>query len=215
VPNNVITRIVAEPPKQLYAEMGIKSEIDDTTRFFRAWMDKPLQVGAIAPSSAALARAIANEVDVDSIGPVIELGPGTGAVTEALVEHGILPDRLVLVEFNPVFCEMLRARYPKALIVEGDAYDLIQHLETCPISAASAVVSGLPLYARTVERRVSLLRQAFKLLAPGAPFIQFTYAVTSPIPRQTPKVISHGSTRIWLNLPPARIWTYRDASRIA
>ena len=62
-------------------------------------------------------------------GPVIELGPGTGPVTEALVEHGVDPARLILVEFNPDFCRLLRTRYPAATVVQGDAYRLRRLLD--------------------------------------------------------------------------------------
>src|ERR1700749_2916351 len=99
----------------------------DEVAFIRHWIDKPLSMGAVTPSSKVLARAMARYVDVDAPGPVIELGPGTGAVTKALVEHGVEPERLVLVEFNPSFCRLLRTRYPEATVIQGDAYR-IQHL---------------------------------------------------------------------------------------
>src|SRR5437588_8768417 len=98
--------------------------IDDEFRFFRSWMEKPLAIGAVTPSGRALARTMASYVDPEIAGPIIELGPGTGPVTEALVAQGIEPARLVLVEFNPTFCRLLRQRYPKATVVQGDAYAL-------------------------------------------------------------------------------------------
>jgi phosphatidylethanolamine/phosphatidyl-N-methylethanolamine N-methyltransferase len=110
---------------------------------------------------------------------------------------------------------LLRVRYPGARIIHGDAYHLAHCVGGLALPLASAVVSGLPLYSRPVKERISLLREAFGYMERGAPFIQFTYAVTSPIPRATPGVISNGSAPVWLNLPPARIWTYRDATRIA
>ena len=74
---------------------------DDEVHFLRSWIEKPLTTGAVMPSSKVLARTMAAYVDPKSKGPVVELGPGTGAVTQALVEHGVDPARLVLVEFNP------------------------------------------------------------------------------------------------------------------
>ena len=59
---------------------------------------------------------------------MIELGPGTGPITEALVEHGVNPSRLVLVEFNPTFCQLLRQRFPEATVVQADAYRLRESL---------------------------------------------------------------------------------------
>src|SRR6202163_246921 len=90
--------------------------IDDEVRFIRSWLEKPLATGAVMPSGKLLARAMARLVDTSLPGPIIELGPGTGPVTEALVAHGVDPSRLVLVEFNPVFCRLLRSRSPAASV---------------------------------------------------------------------------------------------------
>jgi phosphatidylethanolamine/phosphatidyl-N-methylethanolamine N-methyltransferase len=213
--NDVIKRIVHDHMLGSDDPMDFRAEIDDAARFFRAWVDRPMQMGAIAPSGQALAAAVAREIDETADGLVIELGPGTGAVTDALIQHGIAQERLVLIEFNAYFCDLLRVRYPGARIIHGDAYHLAHCVGGLALPLASAVVSGLPLYSRPVKERISLLREAFGYMERGAPFIQFTYAVTSPIPRATPGVISNGSAPVWLNLPPARIWTYRDATRIA
>jgi phosphatidylethanolamine/phosphatidyl-N-methylethanolamine N-methyltransferase len=183
--------------------------IDDEVRFFRSWMEKPLAMGAVTPSGKALARTMAGYVDPAIPGPIIELGPGTGPVTEALVTRGIDPSRLVLVEFNPHFCRLLRERYPTATIVQGDAYGL-RHLLTSLIQEpAAAVVSGLPLFTKPLQTRLRLLYEAFALMSQGAPFIQFTYAAVSPIPKSHDRVNAQASERIWNNFPPARVWVYR------
>ena len=127
---------------------------------------------AVTPSGKMLARAMARYVDPDCTGPVVELGPGTGPVTEALVQAGVAPSRLVLVEFNPSFCRILKARYPDATLVQGDAYSLRRLLETLLIQPAAAVVSGLPLVTKPIRMRLRLLRDAFDLMLPGAPFVQ-------------------------------------------
>ncbi len=183
--------------------------IDDEVQFLRSWIEKPLSTGAVMPSGKLLARAMARLVDTNVSGPIVELGPGTGPVTEALVEHGVDPARLVLVEFNPVFCRMLRSRYPAATVVQGDAYRLKHLLGTLLREPAAAVVSGLPLFTKPVRTRLRLISDAFGLLLPSAPFIQFTYAVVSPIPRNLPGVHARSTERIWRNLPPAQVWVYR------
>jgi len=183
--------------------------IDDDVRFFRSWFEKPLSTGAVMPSSKLLARTMANFVDPASEGPVIELGPGTGPITEALMERGVAKQRLVLVEFNSGFCRLLRTRYPQATILQGDAYALRHLLGDRIFRRAAAVVSGLPLVTKPLRTRMRLLHEAFGLLAPGAPFIQFTYSVVPPIPRSLAGVRVEASERIWLNLPPARVWVYR------
>jgi phosphatidylethanolamine/phosphatidyl-N-methylethanolamine N-methyltransferase len=183
--------------------------LDDEVRFLRSWIEKPLHMGAVMPSSKLLARTMAQYVDVDSKGPVIELGPGTGAITNALLEHGVDQKRLVLVEYNPGFCALLRDRYPQARVVQGDAYALRDSLGEVLDAPASAVVSGLPLVTKPMLTRLKLIRDAFTALAPGAPFVQFTYSVAPPIPKSLPGVSTEASERIWMNLPPARVWVYR------
>jgi phosphatidylethanolamine/phosphatidyl-N-methylethanolamine N-methyltransferase len=183
--------------------------LDDEVRFLRSWIEKPLHMGAVMPSSKLLARTMAQYVDVDSKGPVIELGPGTGAITNALLEHGVDQKRLVLVEYNPGFCALLRDRYPQARVVQGDAYALRDSLGDLLDAPASAVVSGLPLVTKPMLTRLKLIRDAFLALAPGAPFVQFTYSVAPPIPKSLPGVSTEASERIWMNLPPARVWVYR------
>ena len=183
--------------------------IDDEVQFIRSWIEKPLSTGAVMPSGKLLARTMARQVDTRTAGPIVELGPGTGPVTEALVAHGVDPARLVLVEFNPVFCRMLRSRYPDATVVQGDAYRLKHLLGSLMREPAAAVVSGLPLFTKPLRTRLRLISDAFGLLSPSAPFIQFTYAVVSPIPRTLPGVQSRATERIWLNLPPAQVWVYR------
>ena len=166
-------------------------------------------MGAVMPSGRVLARTMAQYVDIDSSGPVVELGPGTGAITSALIERGVDQDRLVLVEYNPGFCALLRDRYPHARVVQGDAYTLRDSLRNVLSTPASAVVSGLPLVIKPMPTRLKLIREAFLALAPGAPFVQFTYSVAPPIPKSLPGVSTQASERIWMNLPPARVWVYR------
>jgi phosphatidylethanolamine/phosphatidyl-N-methylethanolamine N-methyltransferase len=191
------------------AKKGLR--LDDEVRFIRSWMEKPLLTGAVMPSGKPLARTMAKFVDPDVPGQVIELGPGTGAVTAALIERGIEPSRMVLVEFNPTFCRLLRTRYPEATVLQGDGYGLKRLLGTLLRQPAAAVVSGLPLLTKPLKVRLRLLADAFTLLTPGAPFVQVTYAVASPIPRSFSGARAQGSERIWFNVPPARVWAYRKA----
>ena len=198
-------------PSQILARLEKKNiRLDDEVRFIRSWLEKPLAIGAVTPSGRVLAKAMARYVDPDIPGPVIELGPGTGPVTEALIEQGVAEERLVLVEFNPTFCQLLHARFPTASVLQGDAYGMLRRLGHGIAGPAAAIVSGLPLFTKPLKTRARLLRDAYGMLRPGAPFVQFTYAVVPPIP----KMLAGGgrveaSDRIWLNLPPARVWVYR------
>ena len=186
-----------------------RHRLDDEVRFIRSWIEKPLTTGAVTPSGRALARTMAAYIDPSRPGPVIELGPGTGPVTAALLAQGIDPSRLVLVEFDPIFCRLLRARYPAATVVQGDAYGLKRLLTGVLEEPAAGVVSGLPLFTKPLRMRLRLLFEAFGLMSPSAPFVQFTYNAVAPIPKRLDRVSAESSERVWMNIPPARVWVYR------
>ena len=156
-----------------------------------------------------IAQAIAAEVDPEIPGPIVELGPGTGPVTEALVARGVAEERLVLVEYDPDFCKLLRRRFPAATVVQGDAYALADTLVGHVTEPIGAIVSCLPLMTRPLSVRVRLLSAAIRMLRPGSPYVQFTYAMTAPIPSRARRYRITSSPRIWKNLPPARVWVYR------
>ena len=182
---------------------------DDEARFLKNWLKNPLRMGAVAPSGPVLARRMASYVDPAGTGPVIELGPGTGAITAALVARGVDPRRLVLVEYSVDFCRLLRERFPTATVVHGDAYTLDRTLSGRLTGPADALVSGLPLMTRPEPIRLKLPGHAPALVKPGAPFVQFTYSVTSPIPIKSGTFTAEPTERIWRNIPPARVWVYR------
>lgn len=184
---------------------------DDDSRFLKSWLERPLLTGAVLPSGKFLAKVMASHVRPNQDGQIVEIGPGTGPVTEALIERGIAEERLVLVEFNPDFVDLLRRRFPKATVIQGDAYNLADTLCGKLSGPAAAVVSSLPLLTKPPQARLSLLRQAFSLMKPDAPFIQFTYAVPPPIPERGEGYSSAASSWILLNVPPARVWVYRQA----
>ena len=197
------------PPHTVARVEKKKLPLDDEMQFIRSWIEKPLSTGAVMPSGKVLARTMARYVDPHLNGPVIELGPGTGPVTEALVRRGIDPKRLILVEFNPDFCRLLRKRYPAATVVQGDAYRLRRLLGALLREPAAAVVSSLPLVTKPLRTRLRLIADDMSLLAPGSPFVQFTYAMVPPIPKALSGIKAEASELIWMNMPPARVWVYR------
>ena len=186
-----------------------REPLEDEARFLKSWLERPLVTGSITPSGKMLARTMASYVDPRVPGPVIELGPGTGPVTDALIRRGVAQDRLILLEYNPDFCKLLRRRFPKATIVQGDAYDICESLRGVFDEPAAATVSSLPLLTKPLDQRLELLEAAHGLMHRGAPFIQFTYAMAPPIPARSGRYVASGSNRVWLNLPPARVWAYR------
>ncbi len=187
-----------------------RNRLGDDARFLKSWIDDPLRTGSVTPSSPFLARRMASFVDPSQPGPVIEIGPGTGPVTEALIERGVDEARLILVEYSPEFCKLLRERFPRATVVEGDAYALSTTLAGHLAEKASAIVSSLPLFTRPPAVRSALVKDAFTLVVPGAPFIQFTYSVISPVPRKGSGLRAYVSDWVLRNIPPARVWVYRQ-----
>ena len=180
----------------------------DNLRFLRALVSRPKNIGAIVPSSRGLARAIAAQIDPGRPGPVLELGPGTGVVTEALLERGVMGERLTLVEYDSDMAACLARRFEGVQVIEGDAFDLGHTLGPGTEPTFSAIVSGLPLLNFPFPRRRGFVDAACRLLGPGAPLVQFSYGVNAPV--SPPAGFGVKKTAlVWANLPPARVWVYR------
>jgi phosphatidylethanolamine/phosphatidyl-N-methylethanolamine N-methyltransferase len=155
----------------------------DELRFLKTLIGSPKLTGAVSPSGRFLARAMAKAVGPVGDGLVVELGPGTGPVTRALIAQGVDQEQLVLVEFETEFCRLLRQRFPGARVVQGDAFALRRTLAELADRPIRAVVSSLPLLNQPSARRAALVEDAFALMAPGGVFVQFSYGVASPIRR--------------------------------
>ncbi len=182
------------------------SDIADYGDFLRGLVNDPKGVSAPTPSSPALARAIAAEVDVARAGMVIELGPGTGVVTQALLQRGIHPDRLIAIEQEPSFAQVMRRRFPQVQVCEGDALMFEDCLESG--TDIAAIVSGLPLLNFPLAARRSLLRRALAAQGMGGCFIQLSYSWRPPVHPEPG--LRLGKKAVWRNFPPAHVWTYRS-----
>ncbi len=183
------------------------SPIAEQWEFLRGLIASPKGVGAIAPSSPALARAIAGQIDPARPGPVLELGPGTGVVTEALIARAIAPERITAIEYDPDFVARVRARCPGVNVIEGDAFNLDDTLGRPGGSGFAGIVSGIPLLNLPVCRRAALIEDALARLQPGAPLVQYSYGLTPPM-HATPRFSVERAAIVWANLPPARVWLY-------
>jgi phosphatidylethanolamine/phosphatidyl-N-methylethanolamine N-methyltransferase len=201
-------------PEASDARRRIKPPFVDEARFIKTLFESPRVTGAVSPSGRFLARAMARAIDPDRPGLVVELGPGTGPVTKALLERGVPAENLVLVEYEAGFCRLLAQRFPDVRVLKGDAYRLWQSLADLRGQPIRAIVSSLPLLNQPPARRQDLVAQAFSMMQPGGVFVQFTYGVASPVPRRLGALTlsAEASSPIWLNLPPARVWTYRVAA---
>jgi phosphatidylethanolamine/phosphatidyl-N-methylethanolamine N-methyltransferase len=171
---------------------------DDKVRFSNAWQ--------YPSDSRTLAQAMVSNIDIEAEGPVIELGAGVGKITDELIARGITEERFVLIENRPERASLLQGRYPRALVIEGDAYALTKALRDHNVGPASAMVSMLPLHGVSSARRKDLLRAAVNNLQPGKPFILASFK--GP-PIMGLDVGVQGSEPIWVAIPPARIWVYR------
>lgn len=179
----------------------------DGLTFLRSWLGDPRRVGAIAPSSPALARLICSEIDADD-SPLLELGPGTGVFTAALLARGVAESRLTLIEVLPRFADLLRGRYPLARVLALDA-SLIGSLALYPEASVGAAVSGLPLRAMPHATIEAITAGIFRWLRPGACLYQFTYGLRCPIPAAILQRLGlHAAARgrVWSNLPPATVY---------
>lgn len=191
---------------------SLVAKLLDEGRFLRQWAGSPLTIGAICPSGPDLAARMASFIDLAIDGPVVELGPGTGVVTQAILERGIAPERLTSIEYCQNFAALLGDRFPEIDIVRGDAYDLETLLgNTEQRAPLAAIVSSLPLFTSTPEKRLSLILDGLDRLAPGAPFIQFSYALVPPVRAQPDRFTFTKTGWIVRNMPPARVWVYRKA----
>lgn len=170
--------------------------------FWRAFLANPLKVASPVPSGPALGRAIAAQVPMRP-GPVLELGPGSGAVTAALLAHGIAPNDLTAIEWDQGFCDHLRARFAGVSILQGDAFEFPALVPDRPFSA---IVSGLPVVGLSAARRRRFLGLALEALEPGGVFVQFSYSPVPPLPGGHGVKIARQI--VWANLPPMHVWRY-------
>lgn len=172
--------------------------------FTREIWANPRAMGAVFPSTPSLASRMAARVPLDREGLVVELGGGTGAVTTALLKHGVPPWKLVVVERSPTLANHLRQRFPQLQIIQGDAAQL-SHLFEQPSPPINSIVSSLPLRSLhpTVTRAIS--HQFETLLESGGLLIQFTYNLRGTRARLLPRFRQVSSKIVWGNLPPARV----------
>jgi len=191
--------------KKLLAALG------DTTLFLQEWLANPQRTGAVAPSSPKLAAAMARWLPSNPESYVLELGPGTGAVTEALLERGLREDRLVAIENNPKLARLLRHRFPHAHIITGDAWHLDDLLREWrePIASVGAVISSLPLLNFPPAEAEALAEKIRAILEQGGKWVQFSYNLGARRPHGTSRFRRLASNIVWLNLPPARVNVYQ------
>ncbi len=186
-----------------------KLKLNAPALFIQELVNNPREIGAVLPSSRNLAVAMAKWLPRDPHAYALELGPGTGAVTEALIQRGLREDRLIAIEQSPKLADHLRSRFPRAKVITGDAFQLDKLLKdhAAHVDQISTVISSLPLMNFPEHIAHDLARKIRGILPTGGKLVQYTYRVG-----RTPKAAAHfkcvASKVVWLNVPPARVSVY-------
>lgn len=183
--------------------------VKESELFFRQWLRSPRSMGSIKPSSPALARAIAEAVVWQPGRWVVELGGGTGAITQGLIERGIPRDRLMVVELDRELAAYLGRRLPGCLVVPGDATKLDRILEDHGIDDVASVVSGLPMVRMPFAFQQAIVEQGLRALRQPGTMLQYSYAPLPPVPARRLGIRAELVRYVIRNLPPATVWRYR------
>lgn len=194
---------MAETPRRSLAR-----RFDEELRFFKGWIDKPRAVGSIVPTSGVTARRMASIVNPDSGLPVLELGPGTGVITKAILEAGVKPENLWSIEYSQDFVDHLRLNYPGVNIIHGDAFNLNKTLDDRRDTVFDSVISGVPLLNFPVPQRIAYVEDLLDRIPAGRPIVQLTYGPRSPVPPGKGNYTVEHFDFIIRNLPPTQLWLY-------
>ncbi|ABR62358.1 methyltransferase domain-containing protein [Sinorhizobium medicae] len=184
-------------------------KFDEEIRFFKGWMSNSRAVGAILPTSSVTARRMASVVDPDSGLPVLELGPGTGVITKAILERGIEPEKLISIEYSTDFYNQLKAQFDGVQFINGDAFDLDRTLGSLKDQQFDSVISAVPLLNFPMHRRVELLEDLLSRIPFGRPVIQISYGPMSPVVAVPDSYRIQHFDFVVRNIPPAQLWVYR------
>lgn len=184
-----------------------KRGIANPILFFRRWMANPLQMGSVIPSSDALCRRVVKQVSRTGDEAVLELGAGTGVMSRALLEGGVPPERLIVVEIVPEMADHLRGSLPGVTVLHGDARLLPALLPQRWHGHIGTVVCGIPLVLLPVAEQRRFI-QAMDAVAPGRGFLLYSYCATSPLPWRKHALTAKREAWTPLNFPPASVWRY-------
>jgi phospholipid N-methyltransferase len=186
-------------------------------KFLKEFISNPTSIGAIAPSSPALAQAMVAGLDLQSADAVLEYGPGTGAFTDHIL-RGLGPRaRFAAIELNSRFAAEFRERYPRVSLFEDSVANARKICDSAGIGPVDCIVSGLPWATFPSALQVTILDEMMKVLKPGGRFVTFGYihAVSLPPARRFAAVLPRyfqaisKSPVVWMNLPPAFVWRCR------
>lgn len=186
----------------------------DEIEFLKGWKRNRTAVGAVTPTSAATAKKMASVVQPDSGLPVLELGPGTGVITKAILARGIAPSQLISIEYSPEFCRHLRLAFPSVDVRCGDAFALDLTLGAQRDTKFDCVISAIPLLHLQPEKRRALVLDLLDRVPVGRPVVQITYGLVSPVVALPEGYQTQHLAFMMRNIPPAQLWLYsKNATR--
>ncbi|WP_320200729.1 phospholipid N-methyltransferase PmtA (plasmid) [Agrobacterium sp. rho-13.3] len=181
---------------------------EEELRFFKGMVDQPKKVGAIVPTSGVTSRRMASIIDPQSGLPVLELGPGTGCITKAILERGVRPEAVTAIEYSTDFYHQLLCSYPGVNFINGDAFDLNVTLGEQKHQMFDCVISAVPMLNFPMASRINLLDNLLNRIPAGRPVIQISYGPVSPIVAQPHLYKIRHFDFVLRNIPPAQLWTY-------
>ena len=192
----------------------MRPQQDDRLAFFQGFLRKPMQVGSIIPSSRFLERRIARAAGIERARLVVELGPGTGGTTRALLRQ-MRPDATLLaIEIDPHFVSVLRRlnHDPRLIVHEGSATDVRQILAKHELGAPDVVLSGIPFSTMTRPLGRDIIRSVHDSLEPGGVFV--AYQVRDRVKILGSEVFGRARTdMVLLNVPPMRVYRWEKQAR--
>lgn len=189
--------------------VALAAPLRDSAQFLRGFVRNPAQVGSVVPSSHRLEQRLVRNACIAQAQTVVELGPGTGGTTAALLAAMGGAARLLAIELDPVFHRHLADRQTDArLSLElGSAEHLAEFLAARRLPAPDAIVSGIPFSTMPPEVSDRIARVIGEVLRPGGRFV--AYQVRAHVAGYaTPYLGAPRKEWEWLNVPPVRVFTW-------
>ncbi len=186
-------------------------KFEEEIRFFKGMVNQPKKVGAIVPTSGVTSRRMASVINPHSGLPVMELGPGTGCITKAILGRGVKPEAITAIEYSTDFYQQLLRSYPGVNFINGDAFDLDKTLGDQKDQMFDCVISAVPMLNFPMAARIQLLDDLLKRIPKGRPVVQISYGPVSPIVAQPHLYHIRHFDFVVRNIPPAQLWTYTRA----
>jgi phosphatidylethanolamine/phosphatidyl-N-methylethanolamine N-methyltransferase len=187
------------------------SPVKETLFFIKRWLKHPVRLGAIAPSSTALANLVCDHVKVRKGHIVVEIGAGTGTITRRLLQC-VPADQLAVVELDTELCRFLKQQVSSTNVIHGNAMELASLLPKKYVGKVSTIVSGIPVTTMSYLQQKRLIDACMSVLAPDGELIQYSYLHKSPLPAADFGLSTERVGKTFKNIIPAYLWRYQVAA---